>query len=75
MDLPGRGFDDFYDATVALLDRLHIPRSLADIGVEPDRAREVAENALTDAAAATNPAPAGLAEIEGLLLEGIRQAR
>ncbi len=75
MDLPGRGFDDFYDATVALLDRLDIPRSLADLGVEPDRAREVAEKALTDAAAATNPAPASLAEIERLLLEGIRQAR
>ena len=75
MNLPGRGFDDLYGATVALLDRLDIPRSLADLGVEPDRARAIAEKALTDAAAATNPAPAGLAEIEGLLLEGIRQAR
>jgi len=75
MDLPGRGFDDFYGATIALLDRLDIPRSLADLGVEPARAGEIAEKALADAAAATNPAPASLAEIEGLLLEGIRQAR
>ncbi len=75
MNLPGRGFDDLYGATVALLDRLVIPRCLADLGVEPNRAREIAEKAQTDAAAATNPAPASLAQIEGLLLEGIRQAR
>ncbi|MEE8506222.1 MAG: iron-containing alcohol dehydrogenase, partial [Kiloniellales bacterium] len=75
MDLPGRGFDDLYGGTVALLDRLDIPRRLADLGVEPGRAREIATKALTDPAAATNPAPAGLAQIEGLLLEGIRQAR
>jgi alcohol dehydrogenase class IV len=75
MDLPGGGFDDLYGATVALLDRLDIPRGLADLGVEPDRAREIAKKALTDAAAATNPAPANLAQIEELLLEGIRQAR
>ena len=75
MDLPGRGFDDLYGGTVALLDRLDIPRGLADLGVEPDRAREIANKALADAAAATNPAPANLAQIEGLLLEGIRRAR
>ena len=75
MDLPGHGFDDLYGATVALLDRLDIPRNLAELGVEPDRAREIAEKALTDTAAATNPAPANLAEMEALLLEGIREAR
>ncbi len=75
MDLPGRGFDDLYGATAALLDRLDIPRGLADLGVEPDRACEIANKALADAAAATNPAPANLAQLEGLLLEGIRQAR
>ncbi len=75
MNLPGRGFDDLYGGTVALLDRLDIPRRLADLGVEPGRAREIATKALTDPAAATNPAPASLAQIEGLLLEGIRQAR
>ncbi len=75
MGLPGRGFDDFYGGTVALLDRLDIPRRLADLGVEPERAWEIAKKALTDPAAATNPAPASLAQIEGLLLEGIRQAR
>ncbi len=75
MDLPGQSFDDFYGGVVALLDRLEIPRKLADLGVGADRAREIAEKALADAAAATNPAPAGTAEIEALLLEGIRQAR
>jgi alcohol dehydrogenase class IV len=75
MDLPGQGFDDLYGGVVALLDRLDIPRRLADLGVEPDRAREIAKKAQADAAAATNPAPASLAQIEGLLLEGIRQAR
>ena len=75
MDLPGQGFDDFYSATVALLDRLDIPRNLADLGVGTARAREIAEKAQTDAAAATNPAPANLAQIEELLLEGIRRAR
>jgi alcohol dehydrogenase class IV len=75
MDLPGRGFGDLYGATVALLDRLDIPRNLADLGVEAARAPEIAKKALADAAAATNPAPASLAQIEGLLLEGIRGAR
>jgi alcohol dehydrogenase class IV len=75
MDLPGRGFGDLYGATVALLDRLDIPRNLADLGVEAVRAPEIAKKALADAAAATNPAPASLAQIEGLLLEGIRGAR
>jgi alcohol dehydrogenase class IV len=75
MDLPGQDFDDFYGGAAALLDRLAIPRSLAELGVEPERAREIAEKALADAAATTNPAPASLAQIEGLLLEGIRQAR
>ena len=71
MNLPGRGFDDLHGGLVALLDRLDIPRRLADLGVEPDRAREIAEKALTDPAA-TNPTPASLAQIEELLLEGIR---
>lgn len=75
MGLPGRGFDDLHGGVVALLDRLDIPRRLADLGVEPGRAREIAEKALTDPAAATNPTPASLAQIEELLLEGIRQAR
>jgi alcohol dehydrogenase class IV len=75
MGLPGRGFDDLYGATVALLDRLDIPRSLADLGVETARAREIATKAQSDAAATTNPAPASLGQIEGLLLEGLRRAR
>jgi alcohol dehydrogenase class IV len=60
---------------IALLDRLDIPRKLADLGVGEERAGEIAEKALADAAAGTNPAPASTAEIEALLLEGIRHAR
>lgn len=75
MGLPGPGFDDLYGATVALLDRLDIPRSLADLGVETARAGEIAKKAQSDAAATTNPAPASVEQIEALLLEGIRRAR
>ena len=75
MELPGEDFDSFYRATVALLDELEIPCDLGALGVAEERAAEIARKAHTDAARATNPVPATVAEIESLLRQAIRKAR
>ncbi len=75
MALPGEDFDSFYRAIVALLDELEIPRDLRALGVAEERAAEIARKAYTDAARATNPVPATVAQIESLLTQAIRKAR
>jgi len=75
MALPGEDFDSFYQATVALLDELEIPRDLGALGVAEERAAEIARKAHGDAARATNPVPATVAQIESLLREAIHKAR
>jgi alcohol dehydrogenase class IV len=75
MALPGEDFDSFYGATVGLLDELEIPRDLGALGVAEEHAAEIAQKAHGDAARGTNPVPATVAEIEGLLREAIRKAR
>jgi len=63
-----RGVDD-------LLDMLDIPKSLHDIGVPPDCAERIAQKAIQDSAAGTNPRTATVDEIRSLVAEAISQAR
>ena len=56
-------FDSFYAAVCEFLDELDIPRTLAEIGVPNDCAREIAEKALQDLAAITNPRRASVDEV------------
>ena len=75
MGLPGEDFQSFYQAIVALLDELEIPRDLAALGVSQERAPEIAEKAYGDAVRPTNPVASTPAEIEALIREAIRKAR
>ena len=75
MGLKARSPDGFIAAVETLLDDLAIPRSLGAIGVPADCAGRIAEKALQDSAAATNPRPASLAEARGLVETALAQAR
>lgn len=59
----------------ALLDRLDIPKSLSEIGVEMKSAESLAGKALTDAAAGTNPKQSSLADMQALIEAAISRAR
>ena len=56
-------FDSFYAAVCKFLDDLDIPKTLADIGVPNDCAREISEKAVQDLAAITNPRRASADEV------------
>lgn len=75
MNLPAESADSLFKAINRILDDIEIPRCLADIGVPEDCALRIAEKAIQDSAAATNPRQASIEEIEALILQAIRQAR
>lgn len=75
MDLPDTSVEGFIAAIEAMLDRMGIPKSLSEIGVPADCAARIAEKALQDSAARTNPRTATLAEIRALTEAAIRKAR
>jgi alcohol dehydrogenase class IV len=74
----GRGAlrpDAFCEEIDAILDRLNIPKSLSDIGVPLECAQRVAEKAMLDAAAATNPRQSSIDEMRVLVETAITAAR
>lgn len=75
MGLEDHSVAGFVSAVEAMLDDLHIPKSLGDIGVPPDCAERIASKALQDSGAATNPRRATLDEARTLVETAIRQAR
>lgn len=75
MELDTTDFDGFYTAICALLDRLEIPTSLAELGVPEDCAPRIAEKALQDSAAGTNPRKTTRSEMEAFVAEVIHAAR
>ena len=68
------GFEALYDAMTAFFDDLGIPRSLAALGVEPGRTRELAEKAMADACTPTSPIVPEVEQLEALIAEAIEQA-
>lgn len=75
MGLDDPSVDAFIAEIEQRLDDIDIPRSLADIGVPADCATRIAEKALQDSAAATNPRPASLDEMQALVETAIAKAR
>lgn len=75
MGLANTDFDSFYRAVCGVLDTCGIPRSLAEIGVTPDRIDSVAAKAMTDTAAGTNPRPFTLQEVTLLIQTALTHAR
>ena len=67
--------DAFIAEIERILDALDIPKSLSEIGVPGNCAARIAEKALQDAAASTNPRPADLAEMQNLVEQAIVRAR
>lgn len=75
MALPDASVAGFIAAVEALLDRIAIPRSLAEIGVPANCADRIAGKALRDAAAGTNPRQASHDELRTLVETAISGAR
>ncbi len=75
LGLDDRSFDGFYRAICDLLDSLDIPKTLVDIGVPDDCAPAIAEKAIQDGAAATNPCQATVAEIQTVIEDALRHGR
>jgi len=75
MGLESRDFDGFLAAVERLLDHCDIARSLADLGVTTDATMRLANKAHHDAATATNPRSATVAQIAGLIELAIAHAR
>lgn len=75
MGLKDASVDGFIAEIEGMLDDLGIPRSLSEIGVPADCAERIAEKALLDSAAGTNPRPASLAEMRALVETAIARAR
>jgi len=72
VDTSVKGFLQDIEAT---LDALNIPRSLADIDIPKDCSLRIAEKAILDSAAGTNPRAATVIEIQKLVDAAIMQAR
>ena len=75
MGLTDTSNEAFIAAVEKMLDDIEIPSSLAEIGVPADCAQRIAEKAIQDSAAGTNPRPATVAEIRKLTEEAIAKAR
>lgn len=75
MDLEEHTFAAFHAAICKLLDDLEIPRTLADIGVTPDRATILAEKAVLDMVTETNPRVASVPEIQAIIERALTKGR
>ncbi|MCZ6883579.1 MAG: iron-containing alcohol dehydrogenase [Gammaproteobacteria bacterium] len=75
MGLDDKSFDAFYKAVCDILDTLEIPKTLVDIGVPTDCATAIAEKALQDSAATTNPRQASLAEFQMVIEDALHNGR
>ena len=75
MGLEDRSVEAFIAEIERILDDLDIPRSLADIGVPDDCAPRIAEKAMQDSAAGTNPRVPSVKDIQELTEAAITKAR
>ena len=75
MGLEDHSITGFITEIERILDEINIPRSLRDIDVPLDCAQRIAEKAILDSAASTNPRQASVQEIRGLVETAIQQAR
>ena len=67
--------EDFIKEIERRLDEIDIPRSLSEISVPKDCEERIAEKALLDSAARTNPRAASLAEMRLLVKTSLNKAR
>jgi alcohol dehydrogenase class IV len=67
--------DGFVAKIEQMLDDINIPHSLSEIGITADCAARIAEKALQDSAAGTNPRTASITEMRTLVETAIAKAR
>ncbi len=75
MDLSDHSTDAFINEIERILDEIDIPTSLRSIGVPADCSHRIAEKAILDSAADTNPRTSSVGEIRVLIETSIKQAR
>ena len=75
MGLRDTSVDAFIAEVERMLDDINIPRSLNEIGVPAECAGRIAEKAMHDSAAGTNPRTASVAEMQALVETAIAKAR
>jgi hypothetical protein len=75
MQISDHSVAGFISAIESILDEIHIPKSLGEIGVPMDCAERIAAKALKDSAAKTNPRSASLDEVRVLIETAITKAR
>ena len=75
MRLEDISFDSFYEGICEHLDSSLIPKKLTDIGVPSNCAMMIAEKALQDAAAATNPRPMTQRDVAKVVDLAIKEGR
>jgi alcohol dehydrogenase class IV len=75
MNLSDTSVEGFMSAVEAMLDQIEIPKSLGEIGVPADCAARIADKALKDSAARTNPRMATQAEVQAMIENAIAHAR
>jgi alcohol dehydrogenase class IV len=75
MGLPDPSVESFIAEIHRILDQIEIPKALSEIGVPLDCARRIAEKAMVDSAAATNPKDANVDELCMLVEAAISKAR
>ncbi len=75
MGLDNKSFAAFYKAICRILDRLEIPKTLVELGVPVDCAATIAQKALQDSAAMTNPRQANVVEIQAIVEDALKNGR
>ena len=71
MNLPNPSFTSFLDWVLKLREDLSIPHTLADLGVKEDHLADLAQRALVDPTAPTNPRPLTQANLELLFTHAL----
>lgn len=75
MELTDHSVEGFIASVEELLDRIDIPRSLGEIDIPADCTDRIAEKAMQDSAAHTNPRKANVDEVRVLIETAIARAR
>ncbi len=75
MGLGDKSFAAFYKAICRILDQLEIPETLVELGVPANCAATIAQKALQDIGAMTNPRQATVAEIQAIVEDALNNGR